>query len=161
MSLPRRTPNRLPCYDYSAPGAYFLTICTQNRRNLFWRNENALCTTARDVVLTPCGILVEQSIQSIPVHYPAITVDHYVIMPNHVHLLLQIHSNAGGRPMVAPTIMTVVKQMKGYISKKYGSRIWQKGFYDHVIRDDEDYREIWRYIEGNPGKWAEDRLCTT
>ena len=60
--------------------------------------------------------------------------------------------------MVAPTIMTVVKQMKGYVSKQYGCGIWQKGFYDHVIRNDADYRETWRYIEGNPRKWTEDKL---
>ena len=158
--LPQRKPNRLQSYDYSAPGAYFLTICTQNRKNLFWRNARAVCATAREVSLSPCGFLVEQSIQSIPHHYPAIAVDHYVIMPNHVHLLLQIHSGPDGRPMVAPTVMTVVRQMKGYVSKQCGCGIWQKGFHDHVIRNDADYREIWRYIEGNPGKWAEDKLYT-
>ena len=160
MALPQRKTNRLQSYDYSAPGAYFLTICTQYRKKLFWSNARAACATAREVPLSPCGMLVEQSIQRIPCHYPAITVDHYVIMPNHIHLLLQIHSDLDGRPMVAPTVMTVVKQMKGYVSKQYGSGIWQKEFHDHVVRNDADYREIWRYIEGNPGKWAEDKLYT-
>ncbi len=160
MALPQRKNNRLQSYDYSAPGAYFLTICTQNRKNLFWCNAKAVCATAGEVQLFPCGILTEQSIQRIPCHYPTVTVDQYVIMPNHVHLLLQIHSGMDGRPMVAPTVMTVVQQMKEYVSKQFGRGIWQKGFYDHVIRNDADYREVWKYIEGNPGKWAEDKLFT-
>jgi len=60
--------------------------------------------------------------------------------------------------MIAPTISTVVRLMKGAVSKQTGMSIWQKGFYDHVIRNDNDYREIWNYIEGNPGKWTEDKL---
>ena len=88
-----------------------------------------------------------------------ISVDNYAIMPNHIHLLLQIHSDVDGRPMAAPTISTVVNQMKGAVSKEIGHSVWQKGFHDHVIRGEEDYREIWQYIEGNPGKWMEDTLC--
>ena len=91
-------------------------------------------------------------------HYPAITVDHAVVMPNHIHLLLQINTDIDGWPMTAPTISTVINQTKGVISKKAGFSVWQKGFYDHVIRSDNDYRDIWNYIEGNPGKWTEDKL---
>nr|MBQ8244170.1 transposase [Oscillospiraceae bacterium] len=91
-------------------------------------------------------------------HCPAITVDHAVIMPNHIHLLLQINTDADGRPMAAPTISTGINQTKGVASKKVSFPVWQKGFYDHVIRNDNDYRDIWNYIEGNPGKWAEDKL---
>lgn len=158
MEFPMRKQNRLREYDYSTPGAYFLTICTANRRNLFWYDPNVICNTAQDVRLTRCGRLVDQSIRDISVHYPAVTVDNYVIMPNHVHLLLQIHAGEDGRPMAAPTIKTVINQMKGRATKRYGGKIWQKGFYDHIIRGEEDYREIWMYIEGNPGKWSEDRL---
>ena len=67
-------------------------------------------------------------------------------------------SDDNGRPMTAPTIATVVNQMKGIVSKKVGFAVWQKGFYDHIIRGDADYREVWEYIENNPGKWAEDKL---
>jgi len=81
-------------------------------------------------------------------------------MANHVHLLLQIISDNDGRPMAAPTISTIVNQMKGVISKRVGFTVWQKGFYDHVVRGNEDYREIWKYIEGNPSRWTEDKLYT-
>ena len=79
-------------------------------------------------------------------------------MPNHMHLLLQINTDIDGRPMTAPTISTVINQTKGIISKKAGFSVLQKGFYDHVIRNDNDYRDIWNYIEWNPGKWTEDKL---
>ncbi len=60
--------------------------------------------------------------------------------------------------MLAPTISAVVQQMKGWVSKQVGFPLWQKEFYDHVIRGEWDYQEIWNYIEGNPMKWTEDRL---
>ena len=158
MELPKRKPNRLTEYDYSTPNAYFITVCTQDRKNLFWTDVGAAISRQENVSLTDLGIVVKQSIDEIPEHYPAITVDNYVIMPNHIHLLLQINADIDGRPMAAPTISTVVNQMKGVISKRAGFSVWQKGFYDHVIRNDNDYRDIWKYIEGNPGKWTEDKL---
>lgn len=158
MELPTRKQNRLTQYDYRTPNAYFITICTNNRRNLFWKDVGAIIDRPENVPLTSLGMVAQQSIHDISSHYPAITVDHAVIMPNHIHLLLQIHTDANGRSMIAPTISTVVRLMKGTVSKQAGFAVWQKGFYDHVIRNDNDYRDIWNYIEGNPSKWAEDKL---
>ena len=158
MELPKRKQNRLTEYDYSTSNAYFITICTDNRRNLFWTNAGAIIDHPENVPLTKLGTIVQQRVEDISKHYPTISVDHYVIMPNHVHLLLQIHSDSDGRSMIAPTVSTVVRLMKGAVSKQVGFAVWQKGFYDHVIRNDRDYQEIWNYIEGNPGKWAKDRL---
>ena len=142
MELPKRKQNRLTEYDYSTPNAYFITVCTQDRKNLFWTDVGAAISRQENVSLTDLGIVVKQSIDEIPEHYPAITVDNYVIMPNHIHLLLQINADIDGRPMAAPTISTVVNQMKGVISKRAGFSVWQKGFYDHVIRNDNDYRDM-------------------
>ena len=158
MELPTRKQNRLTEYDYSSPNAYFITICTDNRRSLFWTDADAIVACAEYVPLSNLGTILRRSIEDIPKHYPLISVDHYAIMPNHVHLLLQIHSDSSGRSLIAPTISTVVRLMKGSVSKQAGFAVWQKGFYDHVIRNDNDYRDIWNYIEGNPGKWAEDKL---
>ena len=158
MELPARKQNRLTEYDYSAPNAYFITICTDNRRNLFWTDADAIIDCAKNVPLSNFGTIVQRSIEDIPKYYSVISVDHYVIMPNHVHLLLQIHSDSNGRSMIAPTISTVVRLMKGTVSKQAGFAVWQKGFYDHVIRNDNDYLDIWNYIEGNPSKWTEDKL---
>ena len=159
MELPKRKQNRLPDYAYDTPNAYFVTICTNNRKNLFWQTVGAIIDRPEEVSLTSLGISVRQSIENIQKHYPAVTVNNFVIMPNHVHLLLQIHSDGDGRSMIAPTISTVIRLMKGAVTKEVGFPIWQKGFYDHVIRNERDYREIWNYINGNPGKWEEDQFC--
>ena len=158
MELQQRKQNRLPNYDYSTANAYFITICTDKRRNLFWKEVGAIIDRPENVPLTNLGAIVWQGIADIPKHYPMISVDHFVIMPNHIHLLLQIHTDPDGRSMIAPTISTVVRQMKGTVSKQAGFPVWQKGFYDHVIRNEKDYQDIWNYIQGNPGKWAEDKL---
>lgn len=158
MNLPKRVRNRLTKYDYSTANAYFITICTDKRKMLLWKAELTAAATAKDVPLSQIGETVDWIIRNIPVHYPAVSVDHYVIMPNHVHLLLQINTDGSGRPMAAPTLSTIINQMKGAATKQVGFAIWQKGFYDHVIRGENDYREIWNYIEGNPSRWMEDEL---
>ena len=104
--------------------------------------------------LTDIGELVESAINDIPNHYPMIKLDKYVIMPNHLHLILFINND--GRAMRAPTVSTVINQMKGYITKQAGYSIWQKLFYDHIIRNEEDYIRICQYIDENPAKWPED-----
>lgn len=156
MELPKRKPNRLTEYDYSQPNAYFITICTQNKQKLFWENVGASIARPDNVCLSENGKIAQEAILSISKHYPMITVDNYVVMPNHIHLLLQIQSDENGRALLAPTISKVVQQMKGYVSKKIGVSVWQKSFHDHVIRGEADYLEIWNYIEGNPSKWEED-----
>lgn len=158
MELLKRKQNRLTHYDYSTPNAYFITVCTDKRKNLFWKDVGAIIDRPENVPLSHLGMIVRQSIIDIPKHYPMISVDHSVIMPNHLHLLLQINADADGRSLIAPTISTVVRLMKGTVSGQAGFSVWQKGFYDHIIRNENDYQEIWKYIEGNPGKWAEDKL---
>lgn len=158
MQLPNRKRNRLYEYDYSAPNAYFVTVCTDKRKNIFWQDAEAEMDCSMKITYTEYGKFVYNSICDISKHYPMITVDTFVIMPNHIHLLLQINTENDGRPMTAPTISTVVNMMKGAVTKQIGHAVWQKGFYDHVIRGEADYREIWNYIEGNPSRWAEDEL---
>ena len=152
----KRKQIRLPDFDYSSPNAYFITVCTKNRQNLFWDQVGAVIGRPEDVRLSELGKTVEKSINDISAHYPAICVENYVVMPNHIHILLEILTDEGGRPMTAPTVQTVVNQMKGIVTKQTGFSVWQKGFYDHIIRGREDFLEIWKYIDGNPLKWAED-----
>ena len=162
-----RKPIRLENYDYSQNGAYFITICVKDRLPILSEISasavGASIARPKDIrvpkpELTDIGLIVERAIQSIPLHYENISVDKYVIMPNHVHLLIRIDSESG-RAMLAPTgISGIVQQMKGYVTKQYGKAIWQKSFYDHVIRSERDYLEIWQYIDGNPAKWSEDEL---
>ena len=121
-------------------------------------NTGAIIHDPKEVKLSKYGMIVDASIKEISKHYPAVSVDNYAIMPNHVHLLLQIHTDCGGRSMIAPTISTVVRLMKGSVSKQVGFSVWQKGFHDHVVRNETDYQEIWKYIAGNPIKWVEHSL---
>ena len=145
-------------YDYSSGGAYFLTICAKDRRNRFWENVGATIGRPQDVILSPNGKIVDEAIRNIPKIYPAIAVEQYVIMPDHVHLLLRVRADEYGRPMVAPTMSRVVQQMKGYVTKRMGESVWQKLFYDHVIRNQMDYDEHVRYIYENPARWQDDEL---
>lgn len=153
INFPERKPNRLKNRDYSAGGAYFLTICTAEKRNYFWNNVGATIGRPQDVELSPFGIVVDEAIKHIPIIYPSISLERYVIMPDHVHLLLRVRVDASGRPMVAPTMSRVVQQMKGYVTKQAGTQIWQKLFFDHVIRSQQDYDEHMKYIYENPMRW--------
>lgn len=159
--LPKRKPNRLKNYDYSSVGAYFITICTRDRKNYFWKDKESKsvgATTGRPIyeLLTEYGKIVDLSINNIPNTYPAVILESYVIMPNHIHLLLRICPDEYGRPMVAPTIANVVKQMKGYATKKIGKSIWQKLYHDRIVRNRDEYNKIAKYIYENPMNWESD-----
>lgn len=162
--LPKRKKNRLEHYDYSSAGAYFITICTLERQNYFWKsipvNVGATIGRPLDVELTRCGKIAYEAIHSIPLVYPVLSVDSYVIMPNHIHILLRVRTDECGRPVVAPTMSRVVNQLKGFISKKAEKTIWQKSFYDHIIRNRKDYEEHLKYIDENPTRWYYDELYT-
>lgn len=148
MDLPKRKPVRLSEYDYSLPGAYFVTICVKDRKAILSDiTVGANSIRPNKIHLTKYGEVVKTAIENIPKHYPSISVDNFVIMPNHVHLLLQIHSDVDGRTLFAPTINRVIKQMKEYATKQIGFSIWQKSFNDHIVRGKDDYLEIWQYIE--------------
>ena len=160
MHYPVRQRNRLPGFDYSSANVYFITICTHQKQCILWSHapEPVGATNGRPPCshLSPAGMHARNAIEAIPRHYPAVSVENYVIMPNHVHLLLQIHADEGGRPMVAPTVSRVVAQMKGAAVKAFGQPIWQKGFHDHIVRTESDLQGIWAYIDGNPYAWEQD-----
>lgn len=111
------------------------------------------------ISLTPLGRIVDETIRAIPDHYPGISVDQYIIMPDHVHLILALrHIGPDGRQIAAPTpLSNVIQQMKRITSKQAGISLWQKGFYDHVIRNDEDLANVRQYIRNNPLKWIQDK----
>lgn len=153
--LKRRKTNRLEYYDYSHDGAYFITICTKNRTNILWDTSDAISGFNSCYMLSKYGQIVNDAILKIHEHYDSVIVDKYVIMPNHIHLILIIQ-NQNRRAMHAPTLSTVIQQMKGYVSKNVGFSLWQKSFYDHIIRSERSYQEIWQYIDENPLKWKYD-----
>lgn len=153
-----RKKNRLKDFDYSSNASYFLTICSDRRKEIFSKIVYDETVGANIVRPSAIGKIIEIDILKIENIYPCVFVDNYVIMPNHIHLILTIDTIR--RPMVAPTIATVIKQFKGAVSKETGTTVWQKGFYDHIIRDDEDYNTKAQYIGTNPLTWERDELYT-
>ena len=163
--FPRRKKNRLAQYDYSSCGAYFVTICTKDRKNIFWTKEQP-DFVGEDIILPPdsvrlslYGKIVNDSIVAISKCYSHIELLQYVIMPNHVHLILFITSQ-DGRIISSPTdkksISTVVGQFKRDVSKKIGIAVWQRSFHDHIIRGRDDYEKISKYMYNNPITWQYD-----
>lgn len=176
MELTKRKPNRLKAYDYSQNGIYFLTICTAEKRPILSKIENSSGIVSNNlfrtdsvdsqnshhivgancVRLSKIGEIVENEIRKINFVYDNVCVDNYVIMPNHIHLMIRLNSRVDVQN--APTISRIVKQFKGSITKQLGRSIWQKSYYDHIIRDDVDYNTKWQYIDENPIKWTDDEL---
>jgi REP element-mobilizing transposase RayT len=177
--VPSRKPNRLQGYDYTRQGAYFVTVCAQNRAELFGRidcvNE---CTKSPATELSKIGCVVKRAIEMLSEIYPSVHVDQFVIMPNHIHMIIVIDdeqkpcrgelrspaqdspnvSSNNGRTQFAPTLSRIIKQWKGVITKQLGFSPWQKSFHDHVIRNQDDYLRVAQYIEDNPARWQMDSL---
>ena len=155
--LPKRKNMRLQGYDYSQAGYYFITICAKENRKLFGTIDVGAATCRPIVRLTDAGQIVDASINNICSVYPHVSVDKYVIMPNHVHLILCVEDTENGRQIAAPTIISkIIGNMKRHASMQCGFSIWQKSFHDHIIRNEEDYQLIWQYIEENPVRWTKD-----
>ena len=154
--LPKRKPTRLNNFDYSTPGAYFVTVCTHNRKCTLSRVVGAIHESP-EIQLTEYGKIVDRLINTIPPQSLA-TIDRYVIMPNHLHIMVFISADEYGRPQVAPTVDRMIKQFKGAVTKKIGYPIWQKSFIEHVIRNKQDFETRSKYIYENPIRWYYDEL---
>jgi REP element-mobilizing transposase RayT len=159
MNLPKRKMNRVQNYDYSSSGAYFITVCTQNHAQIL---SNIVGEGSPLPQLTTHGKITEKIILSVNQKYPTVTVDKYVIMPNHIHIIFVIDSNGMGNP--SPTISTVMGWLKYNITKTInqylgnsGNKIFQRSFYDHVIRNEKDYIKHYNYIETNPLLWEREK----
>ena len=160
MPFPQRKVNRIPGFDYSTPGVYFLTICTENRIPILSEIVGGGAFDAPYPSLTKYGIIVERYILS-GNKIPGIQVDHYVIMPNHVHLLLRVEETGlkGTSRTPSPTNAVIphfVSTLKRFCYRDIGKRIFQRSYHDHIIRGERDYLKIWEYIEQNPARWEED-----
>ena len=156
VELPKRKRNRLEGYDYSQNGAYFITICVKDKKPVL--GEVCVGVDAHIdpfVQLSSCGRVVDMYMRNIP------GIHKYVIMPNHIHMIIMIDDPQNG-PMwaSAPTqgIQQRIRSFKTMVTKELGKSIFQRSYYDHIIRIQQDYERIWTYIDGNPGKWEEDRL---
>jgi putative transposase len=159
MENSRRKNMRLEQYDYSVPGAYFVTICTSGKaRILSSVSVGAGVLDGPRILLTKYGQMVEARLLEMNKVYAQTQTKRYVIMPNHVHLLIMVSGASGTPPptrenQLIPLYISTLKRMT---NKAAGRQLWQRGYYDHIIRGSADYETKWRYIDENPAKWAED-----
>jgi len=184
--LPSRKPNRLQGYDYSRNGAYFVTICAKDRAEIF-AEIPAVGATALgrpyshpphspndpppthplvpthnypSIRLTEIGKCIDETIHV--ANNGDVHIDCYVIMPNHIHMIVAIrsstydgwHSVAGDRGR--SPLQFIVRNIKSYVTKQIGFSPWQKSFHDHIIRNENEYIRIVEYIKNNPARWIED-----
>ena len=169
---PRRS-LRLRHYDYAQAGAYFVTVCTHERRCLFGDIVDGAMR------LNDVGRVVETCWATIPDHFPHAGLDAYVVMPNHVHgVIVMVPPNVGVSPTGWAThasplhhrsgppkrsVGAIVGSYKSVVSKRInalrgrpGAPVWQRNYYEHVIRNEADLHRIRQYIADNPARWAED-----
>ena len=165
--LPKRKPTRLPYFDYSQGGAYFLTLCMQDRKKILStveRTEKPVGDDAHGVPkirLTRIGKIVEKYILSTN-NVKGVSVGDFVIMPNHIHLILFIDEDGTPRAS-SPTrqtsvISNCISTLKRLVNKEVGENIFQRSFYDRIIRNNGEYMEICNYIALNPENWENDEL---
>ena len=149
---------RLPEYDYGANGAYFVTVCTEGKRCILGHVVGGGVLDAPYTRLSEYGIAAEKTLLEMSAFYNDVAIEKYVIMPNHVHLIIAIEPAAGGgvRSPRPTNLLTVIRSFKTMVTRELGHSIWQTSFYDHVIRTEANYLRIWQYIDENPACWAED-----
>jgi putative transposase len=150
-------------YDYSEPSGYFVTICTRERRCL-------LREISEDkMILNDCGKMVETVWNELPLRFPTVKLDGYVVMPNHVHGIIILEQPPVGAQFIAPkgainrvpTLGNIIRFFKACSSRQIRQKLsplfgWQRNYFDHVIRNDEDLNRIRQYIIDNPLSWALD-----
>ena len=162
---------RLPDYDYSGDGAYFVTLCAHERECLFGEAGDGR------VVMNPHGRIVLEAWLDIPRHYPQVFLDEFVVMPNHMHGIIVINNPVGAQFIApesadamnqgamnrAPTVGAIVRAFKARCTHAInqsrhtpGVPVWQRNYYERVIRDDGEWDGIRQYIAENPTRWEED-----
>ena len=168
----KRKSLRLNGYDYSQAGAYFVTICAQARKSLFGE------VLGDEMYLIEYGRIVKGGWQELPSQYLSTQLDYFTVMPNHVHGIIFLVGAGSPRPEIPsfqvgggtpplqqiPNLSAIIGYFKFHSTKRIneirhtpGAKVWQRGFYDHVIRDDESLNRIRNYIFTNPIRWHLDR----
>ena len=154
----RRKNVRLWDYDYSSPGWYFITINIQTRTPLFGECRSD------EMFLNIIGEMISNVWTQLPLHYPGIESDSFIIMPDHIHGILAFDEDEIFLPY--PHLGDVIKRFKSTTTHRYGlgvkegkwpryeTSFWQRGYYEHVIRDETDLENRRKYIERNPWRWC-------
>ncbi len=150
--LPKRKKLRLQGYDYSSEGCYFITILVKDKKPILSTivRDDALIVPKK-VVLKPCGEVVNKYINNINMVYNDITVENYIIMPNHIHMLISIDRFNSGtmRASSLTKIETVIRSLKKMVTRELGFSIWHRSYHDEIIRNEKQFQNAWNYIEYN------------
>ena len=167
---------RFPGYDYALAGAYFVTLCTHEKKHLFGK------VAGHEVTLNPCGTIIEACWLAIPLHSPNVELEPHVVMPNHVHGIVVVRrrmvaqaardqgsaGGAGAAPrrigaLIPRSIPSIVRSFKSITTRMIhenipgqAAAVWQRGYYEHIIRDQDEFRRTCEYIRLNPANWATD-----
>ena len=177
FSPPNRRSLRLREYDYGAMGAYFVTVCTKDRISLFGEIDHG------SMILNEFGDIVTACWSDLPHHFSKLQLDCFTVMPNHIHGLIEITdkrpANSVGAQHAAPapsapvhhsprnvqpgSLGAIVRSYKAESSRRMnllygtqGATIWQRNYYEHVVRDESELQRVREYIVNNPARWAED-----
>ena len=159
--LPVRKHPRLQRFDYSSNARYFVTICTYQKRSVLSKVKVGRGLAPAETLLTEAGKIIEDELLLLPLRFHDLTIDNYVIMPNHIHAILTINAPLAAGASPRPTLMDIIGIFKSLCTRRCKAagvidKLWQTSFYDHIIRNEHDYKAIWQYIDNNPAKWTED-----
>jgi len=166
MEQNERKLNRLTNFDYSRNGLYFITICTKERKKCLSeiRDVGNAALGVPIVKLTEYGEIVDNNIRKINDIYRYVSVIKYVVMPDHIHMILFISDfedksvNCGTPGAAFPTksVNQIINGLKTISTKQIGFSVWQRSFHDHIIRNEREFLEICNYIDNNPMNWVND-----
>lgn len=157
MDHPNRKRLRLPAYDYSSNGAYFITVCTHRKVKLF--GDAGSNSAAAQMIRSEFERLISR--------YSQVYCQQYVVMPNHFHALIEIEKQNDSpsstiaemmQAFKSKTTVEYIRLVKAGKARPFDKKVWQRSYYDHVIRNERDYQEVWKYIEENPMRWELDTL---
>ncbi|NOX25421.1 MAG: transposase [Deltaproteobacteria bacterium] len=152
---------RLPGYDYSNAGAYFVTICTWDKECWFGKIIDG------EMVLNKAGIMVENVWNDLLNHYSHMQLDQSTIMPNHFHGIIMLHDDVTPAPAASPKrhgLPEIIRGFKTFAARRInemrhtqGTKLWQRNYYEHIVRNENELHDIRKYIQENPLKWELDR----
>jgi putative transposase len=152
-----RRPLRLRGFDYTEEGLYFVTVCTHERRCFLGRIEGECA------ILNRLGTIVDRQIVGLPERLAGVGIDMYTVIPNHVHAIVLLGTRARQASPLRVGLGQVVAAFKSgsareinRIRRTPGARVWQRGYHDHVVRDDADLQRVREYLQTNPIRWALD-----
>ena len=156
----KRKQIRLKNYDYSQAGVYFITMCSKNRKQIFSNIVGDGDLDVPKVHLHRYGEIIKKNLDYMNLLYSRIEIHNYVIMPNHIHILISVYDDGTSRSP-SPTnefIPSFIGTLKRFVNKEAGNNLFQRSYIDHIIRNEKDFIEHYTYIENNPIKWEDDIL---